>query len=544
MNGSWLIYIFFSHESLYAAGVMAGTAMDEKWSIDKLHSSKWITWKFQMRHLLLAKGLWGYVDGTEVLREDASAQQQADFKKAPQKAFSAIVMAISTSQLYLVTSFEEPKDAWGALRDHYECDTLANKLMLKKQYFRTEMKEGTSVEVHMKHMKELTDKLAAIGAPISEEDKVVTLLGSLPKSYSALVTALEARENVSLSYVQQFLIHEEQKLNGELNLQPVDSRRNAGQNASALIGWLNGKGQFKKPKCYNCGEVGHFRRSCPKKQEGHGLKANHQARPAEVKDSDSESEKSGAFAAMVKIPEMAKWILDSGATSHMTQMKELLTDYQELERPETVKLGDGHVVEAVGVGNVHLNMIFDNSKPKRSIMYQVLYVPRLSCNLFSIRAAVAKGNTVKFGTTKCWIQDSKGILRGMGSLVGKLYQLDSEAIVQEQVSVASDADNCTNDLWHQRLGHVNEQLLQEMVNKELVKGVTISSQLSCHSVRAALKEKCTGSLLKQWERYSLRENCSVCIVMCVDQCPKSQLGDGNTLSLSLMITLDVVRFTL
>ena len=175
---------------------MAGTAMDEKWSIDKLDSSNWITWKFQMRHLLLAKGLWGYVDGTEALREDASAQQRADFKKASQKAFSTIVMAICTSQLYLVTSFEERKDAWDALRDHYERDTLANKLMLKKQFFRTEMKEGTSIEAHMKHMKELTDKLAAIGAPISEEDKVVTLLGSLPKSYSTLVTALEARENV------------------------------------------------------------------------------------------------------------------------------------------------------------------------------------------------------------------------------------------------------------------------------------------------------------------------------------------------------------
>ena len=42
------------------------------------------------------------------------------------------------------------------------------------------MKEGTLIEAHLKHMKEFTDKLAAIGAPISEEDQVVTLLGSLP----------------------------------------------------------------------------------------------------------------------------------------------------------------------------------------------------------------------------------------------------------------------------------------------------------------------------------------------------------------------------
>jgi len=61
-------------------------------------------------------------------------------------------------------------------------------------------------------MKELTDKLAAIGAPISEEDQVVTLLGSLPPSYATLVTALEACvDDVSLKFVQQALIHEEQK---------------------------------------------------------------------------------------------------------------------------------------------------------------------------------------------------------------------------------------------------------------------------------------------------------------------------------------------
>ena len=165
-------------------------SVDEKWSIDKLDTSNWMTWKFQMRHLLLAKGLWGYVDGSETLAEDA----------------------ISTPQLYLVTSCDKPKDAWDKLCEHFECKTLANKLFLKKKYFRTEKKEGTSMETHLKHMKEITDRLASIGAPISEEDQVVTLLGSLPQSYSTIVTALEARvDNVNLPFVQQALIHEEHK---------------------------------------------------------------------------------------------------------------------------------------------------------------------------------------------------------------------------------------------------------------------------------------------------------------------------------------------
>jgi len=41
-------------------------------------------------------------------------------------------------------------------------------------------------------MKDLIDKLATICALIDEEDQVVTVLGSLPQSYSTLVTALEA----------------------------------------------------------------------------------------------------------------------------------------------------------------------------------------------------------------------------------------------------------------------------------------------------------------------------------------------------------------
>ena len=121
-------------------------------------------------------------------------------------------MAIDTPQLYLVTSYDQPKDAWDALRNHFERETLANKLFLKKKYFRAQMKEGTSI-AHLKDMKENTDKLAAIGAPISEEDQVVTLLGSLPCSYATFVTALETRvDDVQLSLVQQALVHEEQKL--------------------------------------------------------------------------------------------------------------------------------------------------------------------------------------------------------------------------------------------------------------------------------------------------------------------------------------------
>ena len=370
--------------------------MDEKWSIDKLDSANWITWKFQMRHLLLAKGLWTYVDGSEVLAEDASEAARTAYREKSQKALSTLVMAIGTPQLYLITSCEEPTDAWDALKQHFERDTLANKLFLK-QYFRKEMKEGTPMERHLKEMKEITDKLASIGVPISEEDQVVTLLGSLPSSYSTLVTALEARGgDIRLDYVQQALIQEEVKRKG---ITANDGANRAPQDAALVGGQKREQRYWKPPVCWKCNMTGHIQRFCPKERK---WKSDHRAKAAEEIFSDSGSD-NGIFAAGDDLPQMGKWLVDSGASSHMTSQLDYMTNYRTFDTPEKVGLGDGRVVEALGVGNVQLKMFFKVSDFKLAVLYDVLYVPKLTCNLFSVRAAASKGNVVRFEQSKCWI---------------------------------------------------------------------------------------------------------------------------------------------
>ena len=59
----------------------------------------------------------------------------------------------------------------------------------------------------------------------------------------------------------------------------------------------------------------------------------------------------------------------------MTWNQKLLTDYEEFKIPEKVRLGDRRTVDAVGVRNIHLKMLFKVSEPKKSMMYKVLYVP-------------------------------------------------------------------------------------------------------------------------------------------------------------------------
>ena len=84
-------------------------------------------------------------------------------------------------------------------------------------------------------------------------------------------------------------------------------------------------------------------------------------------------------------------------------------------------LGDGRTVKALRKGNIRFVMSFKTSEPKRITMYNALCVPQLASNLFSVRAMSAKGNSLTFSDTQCWIHDGNGKLLGTESLIEKLY---------------------------------------------------------------------------------------------------------------------------
>lgn len=330
------------------------------------------------------------------------------------------------------------------------------------------MDEGTVMSQHIKHMKELTDKLAAIQAPIAEEDQVVTLLGSLPSSYDNVVTALEARvDELTLEFVHQSLLNEEQK------------RTDGNKSTDAA---LYSKSKPKKQKrCFICNSPEHLKPDCPDNRRFYNPSqqrnelTKHKAK--HVSESSNEQTYDDAFTVNDECLSsqsqsiISPWIIDSGASRHMTMNQTLFSEYQEFTTPEKVSVGDGRLLDAIGSGKVLVDLSLGrrNKTIKKFVFRDVLYVPDLAVNLFSVRAVTDKGFIVQFGKNRCWIKDSKRTVRAMGTLVGRMFHLDCESVV----SIAA----VTSDIWHQRLGHLNESTLAQISKDDRI-DVQINNKLS------------------------------------------------------------------
>ena len=122
---------------------------------------------------------------------------------------ATMVLSIDLSLLYLIGEPGDPSTVWKKLSDQFQKKSWANKLALRRKLYSLRLKEGDSVQKHVKAMIEIFNALAAAGDPVKEEDRVVHLLASLPDPYNMLVTAPEANAEVpKMEIVTERLLHE------------------------------------------------------------------------------------------------------------------------------------------------------------------------------------------------------------------------------------------------------------------------------------------------------------------------------------------------
>eukprot|EP00253_Pinus_taeda_P030467 PITA_30467 len=96
------------------------------------------------------------------------------------------------------------KALWDKLGTFYQSKSLVNKLFLRKKIYNLRMKDRSLVTEHLNAFNIVVNQLAFVDIKISDEDKCISLLCSLPGSWDSLVivigsnaTALQFDEIVS-----------------------------------------------------------------------------------------------------------------------------------------------------------------------------------------------------------------------------------------------------------------------------------------------------------------------------------------------------------
>ncbi|KRZ02227.1 Retrovirus-related Pol polyprotein from transposon TNT 1-94, partial [Trichinella zimbabwensis] len=163
-------------------------------------------------------------------------------------------------------------------------------LYLMRKLYGMRFTHGT-MQSHINGILEIITQLRGLGKNIEDEDLVAIMLCSLPDSYSALVMALEGRDEADLT-VEYHQREKNEKVRYEVHrneLSPIDKKTNAIQYYSFATRERAGKGKI------------------------------------------------------------GDWYVDSGATSHMTCNRNF---FESLERRKsTVYLADNTAIQAEGIGH-------------------------------------------------------------------------------------------------------------------------------------------------------------------------------------------------
>ena len=150
------------------------------------------------------------------------------------------------------------------------------------------------------------------------------------------------------------------------------------------------------------------------------------------------------------------WILDSGATDHVSASLDLFKSYTQLNPPTVVRLPNGHHVTATHSGDICIS--------DSIILSTVLYVPSFSFNMISISKLVST-NSCKliFSSNSCLMQDVITQAKiGTVEVRNGLYYLTPNYTAISNIETNIVHPHCTItpiDLWHFRMGHLSFERL-------------------------------------------------------------------------------------
>ena len=462
-------------------------ADDLERGVGKLTADNWLLWSVRLESLLQIKDCWTAVEGSDLRRDS--------------KALAYIRLNVGDQFLPTVRAAETSKAAWEALERLFEQKSTARKLQLRMELAMFALRPGERLEAYFARAEDLRLQLTAAGSQPSEEDIVLAALGGLPDEFNVIATVLEQSEmTLTLDLVRARLLLAEQKLS-RTSAAPAGTEK-------ALVSFQQPSHHQQRPqqqnqqprsphatkRCFKCHQLGHIARNCRSKQK----------QPAKAYGAE-DAVALASVAGNDTLLQQTQWILDSGASRHITGSSTGLSNVRTVSDQQCRVLfanGQHELLTAVGDAAVTSKGVH-----KAMSLTDLLVAPGAAANLLSIPAAMARGATFEFRQNRVDIFHNGVKLATAVQRDDGIYVIGGTQHANSTSSVAAAASTQPAvQLWHRRLGHLGATSLSKMVQHNMVEGLNMPLE----QAKAFKDEVCEHCLQAKQTRTPFLQSKSTC----------------------------------
>ena len=318
--------------------------------------------------------------------------------------------------------------------------------------------------------KHLLSQLKAAGTTMEEDELCLSVLNGLPGEFDMITTVLTVGDKVlTLEDTLALLVETSHQKSTS------GSKAYVARPAAPAAAYKGQKGAGTKQKsneirkCHHCGKPGHLQADCWQKQREEGASGSrHQGQGFKR----NQGNQGNLAATAYQICAGQAWTLDSGASTHITQSQQGMSNLRAAPADLHITFGNGTRAKVEAVGDLVLRI--PDSDFETVTLSNVYHVPEATMKLFSIRAAVAKGINAFFSKDQ---QGTYCILEKAGKLMvksfanGGIFGMVAHT-TEDQVLAAVESP----ELWHRRYGHMGYDGLAKLAAGNLVSGMKVSAE--------------------------------------------------------------------